>query len=307
MQKPSFDPGLTQQYAGALRRTINPDGTFNVLRRGENWRDYHLYLNLVSAPWPKFLAIVLCAYLIVNGLFATLFFSLGPTQLRGAEAPTEWSRFLNDFFFSSHTLTTVGYGNITPVGVTANLLAMLEAMAGLMGFAIATGLLFGRFSRPSARIGFSERMLVAPYQEGMSLQFRVVNRRPNVLTDIQANILLMTVRPGEGQPTRKYEPLTLERPTVYFFPLTWTVVHPIDESSPLWGKSASDLEKLQAEFLILIKGFDDTFSQTVNARYSYRYEDVEWGARFTPAFSVDQQGELVLNVDQVGRYASLGG
>ena len=183
---------------------------------------------------------------------------------------------------------------------------MLEAMAGLMGFALATGLLFGRFSRPSARIGFSERMLMAPYQDRTSLQFRVVNRRPNVLTDIEANVLLMTVERRDGGPSRKYEPLTLERPNVYFFPLTWTVVHPIDESSPLWGKTAADLEGMQAEFLILIKGFDDTFSQTVNARYSYRYEDVEWGAKFSPAFSIDKEGELVLEVDQVGRYAAVG-
>jgi inward rectifier potassium channel len=235
-----------------------------------------------------------------------LFFLIGPAELHGAEAPTEWGRFLNDFFFSSHTLTTVGYGNIAPAGVAANLVAMLASMTGLMGFALATGLLFGRFSRPSARIGFSERILVVPYQEGMSLQFRIVNKRPNVLTEIQANVLLMTVTAGEGGPVRKYEPLNLERSSVYFFPLTWTVVHPIEESSPMWGKTAVELERLQAEFLILIKGFDDTFSQSVNARYSYRYEDVEWGARFTPAFHIDAEGELVLEVDQVGRYALLG-
>jgi inward rectifier potassium channel len=306
MQKPSFDPGLTQQFTGLLRRIINQDGSFNVRRRGESWRDFHLYLPLVNISWPRFLLIVSAAYIVVNTVFALLFFLIGPAELHGAEASNEWGRFLNDFFFSSHTLTTVGYGNIAPAGVAANLVAMLASMTGLMGFALATGLLFGRFSRPSARIGFSERILVVPYQEGMSLQFRIVNKRPNVLTEIQANVLLMTVTAGEGGPVRKYEPLNLERPSVYFFPLTWTVVHPIEESSPMWGKTAVELERLQAEFLILIKGFDDTFSQSVNARYSYRYEDVEWGARFTPAFHIDAEGELVLEVDQVGRYALLG-
>jgi inward rectifier potassium channel len=307
MQKPSFDPGLTQQFTGMLRRTINKDGSFNVVRRGESWRDYHLYLHLVNISWPRFLLLVSATFVLVNSIFAALFFLLGPAHLHGAEAPTEWGRFLNDFFFSSHTLTTVGYGNITPAGVSANVLAMLEALCGLMGFAVATGLLFGRFSRPSARIGFSERMLMAPYQDRTALQFRVVNRRSNVLTDIEANVLLMTVEARDGGPGRKYEALTLERPNVYFFPLTWTVVHPIDEASPLWGKTAADLERLQAEFLILIKGFDDTFSQTVNARYSYRYDDIEWGAKFSPAFSIDAVGELVLEVDQVGRYAAVSG
>ena len=303
MEKPTFDPGLTQKYIGALRRTINKDGTFNVHRRGTTWRDLNAYLYLINVPWPVFLGIVFAAYLAVNTLFALIYFSLGPNQLQGAAAPTELAHFLNSFFFSAQTLTTVGYGVISPKGAAASTVAALEAMVGLMGFALATGLLFGRVSRPSARIGYSEKMTVTPYLDGTSLQFRVVNQRANNLMELEAKVLFMTVEGPPGQMRRDYKVLKLERHNVFFFPLTWTIVHPIDEHSPLHGKTAQDLERLQAEILILIKGFDDTFSQTVHSRYSYRYDEIAWGARFAPAFDTDAEGALVLEVNKVGALA----
>ena len=172
-----------------------------------------------------------------------------------------------------------------------------------MGFALATGLLFGRVSRPSARIGYSEKMTVTPYLDGTSLQFRVVNQRANNLMELEAKVLFMTVEGPPGELRRDYKVLKLERHNVFFFPLTWTIVHPIDEHSPLHGKTAQDLERLQAEILILIKGFDDTFSQTVHSRYSYRYDEIAWGARFVPAFDTDAEGALVLEVNKVGALA----
>ena len=302
MAKPSFDPGLTQQYSGTLRRAINKDGSFNVERRGTTWRNIHPYLHLINASWPVFLAVVFVVFIVVNLIFAGIFFSLGRGQFQGTDAPTEFGRFLNDFFLSAHTLTTVGYGNYAPIGIAGNSAAALEAMVGLMAFALATGVLFGRVSKPSARIGFSDNILVAPYQDRTSLQFRIVNERSNVLLELQASVILMTVEGPPGQGTRQFKTLTLERDGVYFLPLTWTVVHPIDETSPFYGKDAAELEKLQAEVLILIKGFDDTFSQTVNARYSYRYDEFVWGAKFTPAFRIDHGGRMVLDVDRVGDY-----
>jgi len=303
MQKPSFDPGLTQQFSGILRRAINKDGSFNVRRIGGSWRHIHPYLHLINMSWSAFLGTVFLGYVVVNTIFATLYYALGPNQIRGADSVDGLGRFLNAFFFSAQTLTTVGYGSFAPGGIAANTLAALEAMIGLMGFALATGLLFGRVSKPSAKIGFSDNMLMAPYQDRTSLQFRVVNLRSNVLIELEASVLLMTVEGPAGQLARKYEPLTLERQRVFFFPLTWTVVHPVDETSPLFGKTAAELEALQAEVLILIKGFDDTFSQTVNARYSYRYDEIVWGAKFSPAFHIDGDGQIVLEVDQVGKYA----
>jgi inward rectifier potassium channel len=300
MQKPSFDPGLTQKYTGAFRRVINPDGTFNVHRRGTTWRDFHPYLYLINMSWPAFLAALFCGYLAVNVVFALTYYAIGPEQLQGGEGPTVMERFLHTFFFSSHTLTTVGYGSIYPKGLGANIVSAFESLVGVLGFAVATGLLFGRVSRPSARIGFSENMLMAPYQDGTSLQFRIANRRQNSLMELQVRMLLMTVQTENGQQKRRYDLLKLERPEVLFLALTWTIVHPIDQESPFWQKTAEDLNRLQAEVLILIKGFDDTFNQTVLARYSYRHDEIVWGKRFTPAFSVNEKGDLILEVKKIG-------
>jgi inward rectifier potassium channel len=303
MAKPTFDPGLTQQYTGILRRAINKDGSFNVERRGTGWRDIHPYLFLISLPWPTFLALVFAAYLATNTIFAALYYALGPGHLLGGDAPDKLGRFLNAFFFSAHTLTTVGYGNIAPNAVSSNILAVIEALIGLLGFALATGILFGRFSRPSARIGFSDQALVAPYEGRTSLQFRILNRRPNALMEMEATVILMLVEGEPGKQKRTFQPLTLERDTVDFLALTWTIVHPIDESSPLFGRTNDDAVKKQAEIIILIKGFDETFSQGVRARYSYRFDEIIWNAKFTPAFEFDETGNMVLNIDKVGSYA----
>jgi len=303
MQTPSFDPGLTKQVIAPLRRVIGEDGRFNVHRRGTTWRDFHPYLHLVNMSWARFVAFLFLGYIVINSLFAGVYFVLGPGQLAGAEARTEWGRFLNDFFFSSHTLSTVGYGNISPKGMAGNVVATFEALVGVLGFAVATGLLFGRVSRPSARFGFSENLLVAPYQDGTSLQFRMVNRRSNSVMELEAKVMLMTVDQVDGKLQRNYTMLRLERPTVLFLPLSWTVVHPIDEDSPLWGKTAADMAQLQAEILILVKGYDDTFSQTVLARHSYRHDEFLWDRRFAPAFFVDDEGDLVLELKKVGELA----
>lgn len=300
MRKPTFDPGLTQQFTSPFRRVINQDGSFNVHRRGTTWRDIHPYLHLISMGWFQFFGTVFVCYLAANLIFAGIYYWLGPGQLTGDEAPTAMGRLMNDFFFSSHTLSTVGYGNISPKGLGANCVAAFEAFFGVLGFAVATGLLFGRISRPSARLGFSDNMLVAPYQEGTSLQFRVVNRRTNDLMDIDARMMLMSVDTVDGKPSRVYKLLKLERERVVFLPLTWTVVHPIDGESPLFGKTAEDLRQEQAEILIIIKAYDDTFSQTVIARHSYRYDEFVWGRRFAPAFYVDGEGDMVLELPKLG-------
>jgi inward rectifier potassium channel len=303
MQKASFDPGLTQQFSAPVHRIINPDGSFNVRRRGSTWRDFHPYLLLINSSWPVFLVVLFLGYLVVNTMFASVYYAIGTEQLQGINEPTAWRRFVETFFFSAHTLTTVGYGSIAPKGMGANIAAALEALTGVLGFAVATGLLFGRVSRPSARIGFSENMLVADYQDGRSLQFRVVNRRQNSLMELEARVMLMTVDMQSGKGKRTYQLMKLEREKVIFFPLTWTIVHPIDSESPLFGMTAEDLRRLQAEVLILIKGYDDTFSQTVLARRSYRHDEILWGRRFAPAFFVDDEGALVLEVAKVGEIA----
>jgi inward rectifier potassium channel len=296
----NYDPGLTQKYTGALNRVVNKNGEFNVQRAGTTWRDAHPYTFLISTKWWEFAAIVTVTFIIVNLLFAWVYMFAADGKIKGAESKDAVLHFWNLFFFSAHTLTTVGYGNMYPEGPLANAIASLEALLGLMAFAIATGLFFGRFARPSARFGFSPVMVIAPYGDGTSLQFRVVNRRTNSLIEVEARVMLMTVEFSNGRAQRKYRQLDLERTQVLFLPLTWTVVHPIVESSPLYRKTAEDLERLQAEVVVLMRGFDETFGQVVHARYSYRYDEIMWGAKFAAAFDVDAQGELLLWVDKVG-------
>ena len=304
MKKESFDPGLTTQFSGELRRTINPDGSFNVKRSGLKWRDANPYLMLIDTTWPRFLLVVFTGFLTVNMIFACLYMMIGIEHLKGLES--NMGAFANAFFFSFHTLTTVGYGNVYPEGAIANAISSLEAATGLMVFAIATGLLYGRFSRPSARIVYSKNAIIAPYQDGTSLQFRVANARSNTLMNMEARVLLMTVDASNGELKRNFIDLPLERRHIYFFALTWTIVHPIDEASPFFGKSREDLEKLAAELLILIQGFDDTFSQVVHSRYSYPHDQIVWGAKFNPAFRFDTKGDMIVEVDRIDEMKVLG-
>lgn len=304
MQKPAYDPGLTRQFGATLRRAINKDGSFNVRRTGVSWRAFHPWLHVVNMSWTGFAILVLGAYVGLNTLFGFLYFLLPPDSVQGSEAPTETGRLLNDFFFSGHTLTTVGYGNLVPHGVAANAAATFEALIGLLTFSVITGFLVARVSRPSARISYSANALISPYNGGAGLMFRIANERSNSLMELRAQVTLMTVVKTGITPERKFDILTLERDTVQLFPLTWTIVHPIEESSPLGGKTSADLAMLQAEILITVKGFDETFGQVVHSRYSYRYDEIVWGAKFRPAFRVEETGDLLLEVDKLGDYAT---
>jgi len=304
MAQQSFDPGLTQKYSGTIRRIINKDGSFNVRRERGGLANLHFYQYLISISWTKFLLIVLASYLLLNLIFELLYLALGIENLQGAASSNSMEAFLNSFFFSVHTFTTVGYGNIAPNGIWTNLVSVVEALTGWLALAVAAGLLYGRFSRPSAKIVFSSHAIISPYQDKTSLQFRVANQRSNLLMEMESKLLLMTVENVNGQLQRQYYDLKLERHHIHFFPLTWTIVHPIEETSPLFKKTVGDLEKLQAEILILIKGFDDTFSQTVHARYSYRYDEIIWGARFVPVFYIDAHGDVVLEVDRISETIS---
>lgn len=293
---------MTRQFGAPLTRAINLDGSFNVRRVGTDWRAFHPWLHVVNMSWPGFSSLVACTYFSINMVFGLAYFAMGPDSVQGSAAPTELGRLLNCFFFSGHTLTTVGYGNLAPHGIAANVGATMEALVGLLSFAIITGLLVARVSRPSARIHYSEKALISPYQNGTALMFRIANERSNNLMELEAKVMLMQVTGINGAvPERKFESLVLERDSVLLFPLTWTVVHPIDEASPLYGKTPEDLARLQIEIMILVKGFDETFSQVVHSRYSYRADEIVWGAKFLPAFRVEPAG-LLLEMNKVSDY-----
>ena len=192
------------------------------------------------------------------------------------------------------TLATIGYGRIAPVGMTANLLVTVESLVGLLGLAMATGVLFARFSRPIADIVFSHNAIVSPYKDQQAFMFRIANRRTNEMLEVQAEVIFSRLEGPDR--VRRFHNLSLERPKVVFFPLSWTVVHPIGETSPMRGLTYQDLVDSDAEILILLTGIDETFSQTVQARSSYKAEEIVWGARFQDVFRRSREGG-VLAVD----------
>ena len=267
------------------QRLLNRDGSFNVRRDGmKPFASLSLYHHLLTVSWSKFLGLVVVSFLAVNTVFALFYLACGPGALRGTSAAEMGgNQFLRAFFFSVETFATIGYGHISPSGLAANLVVTLESLFGLLGFALATGLLFARFSRPTARIVFSERAIIAPYQDQTAFEFRIVNSRSNQLIEVQCQVLLARFKSKDGD--REFLPLTLERSKVTFFPLSWTVVHPIDESSPLFGRTDADLRGHSAELLIVLTGFDETFSQTVHTRSSYTAREVVWGAKFKNMFN----------------------
>ena len=281
------------------RRFLNRDGTFNVRRAGlrymETLSGYHY---LLTISWPRFLAWLVSTYLLANAFFAAIYVAAGRDSLAGAEHLDTMHRYMKAFFFSVHTLGTIGYGNVYPTSLAADIVVTIEALTGLLAFAVVAGIVFARFARPVARIVYSERAVIAPYREGTrAFMFRIANQKNNQLVELEAKVMLTRRKPQGTNTDREFIALKLERDRVVFFPLSWTIVHPIDERSPLWGATPEDLERWDAEFLILLNGFDETFSQTVHSRSSYKFDEVKWGARFRSMFvPPDEQGILAVDV-----------
>jgi len=239
------------------------------------------------------------AYMLVNLLFAGGFLLCGPVALSGSIAVGFGPRLLEAFFFSVQTLSTIGYGDLSPHGLAANLLVTLEAIVGLLTIALATGLVFARFSRPRARIVFSEQALIAPYRDITAFEFRVANERNSQLTNVNATVVLSRWETVNGKRARRFHPLTLEREQVMFMPLHWVVVHPIDEESPLHGVTNERLLGSDAEFLILLIGLDETSSQTVHTRSSYKADEVLWGAKFVDMYRPPEDGLLSVDLSRL--------
>ncbi len=295
------DLGLGSRVAQTARRLLNPDGSFNVTRSGlPFYRSQNFYHSLLTISWTKFFTIILLGYLFANVIFAFGYLLCGRHALSGAEAAGTVERFLEAFFFSVQTLSTIGYGRITPNGLAANLVVSFEAIIGLLGFALATGLLFARFSRPSAKILYSKYAVFAPYRDRTAFMFRIANERSNEIVEVRATVTLTRYENGsDGNAIRKFYPLKLERDKVVFFPLHWVIVHPIDESSPLFGITEQQLADSGAEFLILLTGFDETFSQTVHSRSSYRYDEILFGEKFSDIFTFPLSGQVGIDLKKI--------
>ncbi len=295
------DLGLGSRVAQQSRlRFLNRDGTFNVKRNGLSFfQSLSLYHWLLTISWTRFFALILMAYLFTNVLFAVGYELCGPDALHGITSTTKAEHWLDSFFFSVQTSATIGYGRISPNGLAANILVTIEALAGLLGFALATSLLFARFSRPNAKVIFSTHALVAPYKSINAFMFRIVNQRMSQLIEAQITVVMSRVEVANGKQTRKFYPLLLERDRVSFFPLHWVVVHPIDEKSPLHGVSKEAFERSEPEFLILLTAVEETFSQTVHTRSSYKNDEIIWGARFSDMYVAESDGTMAIDLEKL--------
>jgi inward rectifier potassium channel len=283
------------------RRLVNRDGSFNVVRDGlPFWSSLSLYHALLNLSWPWFLALAGAWYVLMNVAFAGLYVLCGPGSLQSMEPVPLASSFLRAFFFSVETFGTIGYGNIAPVGLGAHLVVTLESFSGLTSLALATGLVFARFSRPTARLLFSRSAVVAPYRGMSAFEFRVVNLRQSQLLEVECHVILSRVEQRDGKPFRNYYSLALERRKVSFFPAAWTVVHPIDEDSPLRGATPDSLVAEDAEFIVMLTGYDETFAATVHTRTSYKAEELIWEARFADVFNHnDVRGGLSIDIGRL--------
>ena len=284
------DLGFGSVVGGARQqRLINRDGSFTSRRVGFSPFTYlNGYHALLTMTWPRFLGYITASY--------TAFLLCGVDALAGTPARLMGGRFLRAFFFSVDTFATIGYGNVYPIGMAANMLVAVASLVGLLFVALLTGLVFARFARPTAALMFSDVGVVAPYQGKTGFMFRVANARSNQLMELEAKVLYSRLD-GSG---RRYDQLKLERTKVVFFPLSWTIVHPIDEGSPLWGLEHADLVENDAEFDILMSGIDETFSQTVHARSSYKPQEIIFGAKFANIYNpVGSGGTISIDVSRL--------
>jgi inward rectifier potassium channel len=296
------DFGYTNQADQNSKRVINKNGSFNLVRVGEQKSLFHA---LVTMPWWQFIMVIVGTYVMVNMIFASIylvcdFHGIGMTSDYEVTSP-----FLIASFFSVQTLTTVGYGSLYPLSETVSLVASVEALTGLMIFAIFTGLMYGRFSKPFHGIRFSKNMVYAPFKQNYALMFRVANQRSHNLTELEARILMSVVVNDNGRRTRKYQVLELENSRITYFPLNWTLVHYIDEKSPLYGMSKTDFEGTDLEMMIMIKGYNETAAQSFHAKSSYTVNEIVWNAKFKVPYHFREDWVTVFVLDKIDDYELL--
>ncbi len=290
-----------QSYGG---RFVTKSGNANVRKTGIGFFEgISWFHTLLTIPWWKFMFLVVLFYFVLNSFFATLYFFIGVEHLTGVEASNKLEEFGQAFFFSVQTSTTVGYGHISPSGFITSLVASIEALVGLLTFAIATGLFYGRFSKPEAHLKFSQNAIIAPFQDGKALMVRLCPYKNTTLTDAEARITLGLHIEENGKMVNKFYFLDLEIEKINAMTLSWTLVHPITEKSPLFQFTKDDFNTIDGEIIVFVKAFDDLFSTNVVKRTSYTFREVVYGAKFIPMFSRNNDDtKTILHVDQLNNF-----
>lgn len=299
------DPGFGYRSSKNAQDIINDDGSSNVkhIHRKKSIGD--LYTYFVDISWWHFFLLILFAYTLLNIIFGLIYVSIGIEQITKPKG-TFLEDFLNGFFFSAQTLTTVGYGGIAPKGIAANFIAAFEALIGLLSFSFITGLLYGRFSKPKANIKFSSNLILKKHKKERAIMFRLMNSRKTVMIEPEITVTLsITKKSKNGEFKRQFYTLELERKKIMYLPTIWTVVHPINEKSPLYNYTDKEIKELDAFLYILLNYHEESFAQKVYQIYSYDFEDLETNVKYSPSYNFDEDGFTVLNHNKLSEVEKL--
>lgn len=297
--------GFGASSENSAGRFYNPKtGSANVEKRGVSLLNrYSWYHTMLAMPSGRFIFLLLAIYILINTLFAAIYYLIGIEHLAGIQRTSTLKNFTDVFFFSAQTFTTVGYGRISPVGFLASAVSTFEAFLGLLSFALATGLFYGRFSRPRAFLRFSDNAIIAPYKEGIAFMFRMAPYKNNHLSEVEAKVNLAMQVEENDKKINKFYNLELEMSKINSLSLSWTVVHPINEKSPLYNFSYSDMINANIEALVYIKAFDEVFSNTVIQRNSYIATEIIWGAKFKMMYHPDaKRKKTILQVNRLNDF-----
>jgi inward rectifier potassium channel len=305
--KSNADTGFGVSADAQGGRFINKDGSYNVIKTGVPFFErLSFFYKMLTMPLGKFLLVLTSFFISINFLFSVIYISLPDNEFTGVLPGGHVHHFFELFFFSVQTFTTVGYGRINPDGYFAGALASIEAITGLSSFALITGIMYGRFSRPRAYLRFSKHALVAPYRDITGLMFRFVSYKENHnLTNVEVTVTFGLTE-IDGKAEFKFYRLPLERDRIDSLPMNWTVVHPIDEDSPLYGLTEEDLKATDAEVYVLVRGFDDIFSNTVLQRTSYRFNEIIFNAKFERMYyESDDDTTTIVELNKLHNYKKI--
>ncbi|MCB0651533.1 MAG: hypothetical protein KDC85_09690 [Saprospiraceae bacterium] len=294
-----MDPGFGLFSSSKAKRYITDNGATTVVHLNKRWTISDMYLQLIEISWANFFIFVTLSYIGLNIIFGLTYFLIGIESITEPSGNL-FKDFMNGFFFSAQTVTTVGYGGISPHGTMANIVSTFEALIGLLSFSFITGLLYGRFARPSASVRFSSNMVYRDFKGGKALMFRLMNNRTNMMIKPRVSVSLgITKGDPLGDFKREFYQLSLERDSIQALPTIWTLVHEIDKDSPLYQYSEEEILALKAELFILLEYYDDAYAQEVFKMHSYDFTQIIPNRKFVRSFMYNEDGYLELDHDSL--------